>query len=72
MIEHRRKYHKDEALYSIIPKPKRCADCLAYKPVEGTNPASGVCENVWGIIDPEAHCDEFIAKLPNRAKPNTS
>jgi len=56
------KLSKDEAQYTLIPQRKvRCELCKNYKPVSGTSPRSGLCEQVWGIVEEKASCAEFLS-----------
>ena len=59
------KLDKDLAFYIKAPGPKgeACVKCVNFQPIEGTSPRAGLCEQVFGIVDEVAHCDEYVAKL---------
>lgn len=58
---------KEEAFYTIIPDGvRRCRICKYFTMVPGTEDGAGVCEKVGGIINPEAHCDNFVNHEPVR------
>lgn len=61
------KENKDDAGYTIIPHPRqKCRDCIFFTPATGSNPPAGTSEKVWGIVDEEGHCDNFVSKYPLR------
>lgn len=66
----RLKENKDDAVYGIghAPPKERCALCIHFQEVPGTNPRTGVCDAVNGMIDPKFWCMNFIPLRPTPKK----
>lgn len=63
------KENKDEAEYTVIPQKggRRCELCEFYKKateISGEFPKAGTCDRVWGIVDANASCSNYVPLRP--------